>query len=316
MSAGTLFDLHDPFDLVDGVPRDLIANGVEPRDEDASYLRLHDGLLEDEAVGDLIADCGVAGLGVLVALLIATKDARAYGVLTCNAMTFGGSIGATPADVLEAVRSMDRAGLVWARIDGRRVTLRFRRWFRYQSMTDAERKRLDRRRAKSSAKTGRRPSNADDVRNTRTTSAHGDGDGNGNELPPGPASSAPAHVREPAREASGDWAPVWEPLAVALRRMYDDEPAVAAAVGALRYECGMRKAVLTIDGMTYAVGEIADRMERDPGWSPAELVPLAITIAKSHRPDAAPVRKPTPKERPDDRPEPTIAHDPALARFN
>lgn len=178
----------DPFDLDDGVPVDLIYAQAGARaagkkmsvklPEGSSYLRIEDTVLDDGAVCDVLADAGTVGIAAWFALMVAAKKARAFGMVEVHAHRFGGSFGATAVDAMAAIDSMERAGLVWVKRDTQhrfRAVVRIRNWQKWQSLTDAERKRLDRRSERSSsADSGQRPQKTDGVQIDRTTGAHKD----------------------------------------------------------------------------------------------------------------------------------------------
>lgn len=221
-----LFTLDaDPFDLLDGVPRDLLdADTAVKLAEGATYLRVDAAVMDDQAMADVLADAGTVGVAAWFVLLATAKLERQYGIVDLHAQSFGAKFGASAADTLAAIDAMERAGLVWVRRDPEhryRLSVRVRNWHEWQSLTDAERKRLERRR--SSGKSGHRPENADAVRIIRSSSTHEDED---EEIADAVFARAgePAPMRKPAPVREADtW---WQEAAATLVCIHQDQPAV------------------------------------------------------------------------------------------
>lgn len=326
----TLFALEaDPFDLTpNGVPVDMLGD-VEEYDTESSYLRVDADILDDEGVGDLTAECGAAGLGVWVAVLAEAKAARSFGLLSMNAASFGGRIS-TPGDVvLEAVRSMERAGLVWARIDGRRVTLRVRRWHRWQRMTEAERSRWRRAREGASAVGGglagahevsdrdSRSATKNPGRATKNPGQRPVGDRGtetGDRSPP-PLASAP----EPARVREAAMSPV-DRITEALAAMYPEPGRAAEAAQAMWSGAFMRKARfvhgLTAEAIIAGIADLTDHRRRDPSFAPRDVVEYVCGRAAKWNPNAPDLSLPTTSTETPDARHPTFASDPRFSEFD
>lgn len=321
MTDGRLFaDGPGPFDLTpSGVPLDIL-DGVEDRDTSSSYLRIHADLLDDDAIGDLLADAGAAGLGMWLVLLADAKNARAFGIVSFNAMPFGGRLGASAQEVVEALRAMERAGLVFLRVDGRRCTVRVRRWHRWQSMTDAEKSRLYRARHDRPGSGVARP----DIGVARPEvgvnvvagdTATGDRRQETGDSTTPPIVRASATAGEPVREADDPKAVI----AQALGALYPDPDLAARAAqelwsGAFQRKAKFRHGVQPA-AIVAGIRDLADHRQRDPSFAPRDVVEYVVGRAAKWNPAAPDLTLQT-IENGDPRDRPTFRSDPAVADFD
>lgn len=300
---------HDPFAERHGVPVDVL-DTPDP-ESPVDYLRLGAGVTRDREFRAFRRSVGPLALGWWTALLILAKRDGAFGVLDLDEVELAveATGDATLADdVLGVLEAAQRARLVWLRERDGVVTIRVRKWREWQTKSPRDRQRLKRAKERDArpSVTPPRDSHAPASQSrpavtvTPQHSTRLNDDENGSEV-------------ERVRVDEPEWGDAWRDMAAELRRIYPDPAEHVPAMRALMYDSGMRR--VPAAAMTYGVRHTADAMDKRPGWAPDELVPFVVSIAKRYRPDAAPVPRPTPKERTDaDRPR--FQRDPELARFD
>lgn len=304
----------DPFDLVNGVPRDLLGLEPEQLPDGAAYIRVADDVLDDGAVADLVDDAGATGCAAWFALLLAAKAARAYGLVQLQARTFGATFGATAQEASDAVDAMERAGLVWVKRDPkhpRRFHVRVRQWWRWQSMTDAERQRRYRARRALERDAVRESVTPATEARTKFTHEDEDEDEEGKTTPP---------MR--AREADDvKW---WHQAADALAFIHQGKPAVLAdlaqRIADHRYSPTRRHDERwTADAYQRAAADLQRRF--DAGWRPrdgsaAGAIAYYFQTIGSHRTALPDLPPPPPETHTDDRPTPARPRHAGLAAFD
>lgn len=284
-----LFDTFDPFDLIGGVPADLLDD--DPERPEGAYLRIGDDTLADGAVVDLVDEAGPMGVAAWFAVLIAAKRARAFGVVDIHARTLGQTFGASTQDTMTAVDALERAGLVWLRRDAaspRQLTIRVRNWARWQSMTDAERTRLHR--ARMSRKTEPRSEIRDTVTETRTQGGvcHDTKTKTETKTETEPADVVPIARAREARQQDQPTGPhglttKWQPVLDHLDFLHGgDEGKMNWLVSDLAMNA--RRSGLDVDAYARAAEAMAAKLKA--GWKPERpnaLLGYLMKSAKGHR---------------------------------
>ena len=335
----------DPFDLLGGVPRDLIDTERATLPEGASYLRVEADVLDDGAVVDVLAECGSDGVAGWFAIMVAAKKARDFGMVDVHAHAWGATFGATPQVAMKVIDAMERAGLVWVKRDSAhrwRVVVRIRNWWTWQTITDAERKRLERRRdALASGISGQRPQKPDGGAVTPPASTHRNGNGHQPNVVVEPLARASAPVREAGAQPASDFTPVaapveavqtpadeprwWQLAADQLAFIHQGDDAVRAdlaqRISDHRFSPRRRHDERwTPEAYHRAAADLQRRF--DGGWRPqdgsaASAIGFYFSTIGSHRVELPDLPPPTNTEtHTDDKPTPARARHAGLAAFD
>jgi hypothetical protein len=297
--SDTLFQPPKPFDLVRGVPRDLLdtPDNLDP----GTFLRLDADLLDSDQMADCIDLHKSLAVGVWIALLTLAKQQRQFGILDLKLRTLSASINESRTAVLNCVLDLERVGLVWLdRQDGKIKRVRIRQWMKYQTPTDRERQQLRRARESTSTSEG--------VTDSRDTSRIGVTSHAETRQPPVVSQhretgdkqivqSNHARTGPPAREATQpSW---WQDIANQLTFIHQNDPAVAAHIGDRIIQHAThphRRGQRDFSKDAYRKAATALAKKFDSGWRPDDgargAIAYYLTTIASHSVDFMPLPEP------------------------